>query len=123
MRSTVWVVDQALGRPRADAIAAELAARGVRTSVLDFADGPAVVVDDPPAGLARPEGVVREASVDLPADGHVTRRALLERFAGLLVVATAAAAVGAVAAFASPPPGRREDQDEIDAASFAELKS
>jgi cytochrome b6-f complex iron-sulfur subunit len=124
MRSTVWVVDQSLGRQRADAIAADLGSRGIRASVLAFADGPAVVVDDPPAGLARPAGVVREATVDLPADdGRLTRRVLLDRFAGALVVATAAAAVGAVAAFASPPPGRREDVSEIDAASFAELKA
>lgn len=124
MRSTVWVVDQALGSKRADAIAADLGARGIKANVLAFADGPAVVVDDPPAGLARPDGIVREATVDLPADeGKLTRRVLLERFAGALVVATAAAAVGAVAAFAAPPPGRREDVSEIDAASLAELKA
>jgi cytochrome b6-f complex iron-sulfur subunit len=125
MRSTVWVVDPAKGRARADAIAADLGGRGIRASVLEFADGPAVVIEDAPAEIARPEGVVREATVQLPAppSGSLTRRALLDLFAGALVVATAAGAVGAVAAFASPPHGRREDVDEIDAASLAELKA
>jgi cytochrome b6-f complex iron-sulfur subunit len=91
--------------------------------VLEFADGPAVVVDDPPAALVRPAGVIREATVELPAGERLTRRALLDRFAGALVVASAAAAAGAVVAFASPPPGRREDVSEIDAASFDELKA
>jgi cytochrome b6-f complex iron-sulfur subunit len=122
MRSTVWVVDPAQGRTRADQIVAELESRGVSAVVRMFVDGPAVVVEDAPDGLARPAGVVRAATVDLPGDGAITRRAALDLFAGALVVAVAAAAGGAAAAFAAPPAGRREDVAEIEAASFAELK-
>jgi cytochrome b6-f complex iron-sulfur subunit len=123
MRSTVWVVDPALGRARADAIVASLEKNGVSAVVHAFADGPAVVVEDAPASLAAPDGVVRSASVELPGDAAVTRRAVLDLFAGALVAVAGAACVGSVAAFASPPPGRREDVSEIEAASFAELKS
>jgi len=122
MRSTVWVVDPAQGRARADAIVAALEAEGVSAVVHAFADGPAVVVEDAPAGLERPDGVLRAATVELSGDGAITRRAVLDVFAGALVVAVAAAAGGAALAFASPPPGRREDVAEIEAASFADLK-
>jgi cytochrome b6-f complex iron-sulfur subunit len=123
MRSTVWIIDPALGRPRADAIVAELAARGVTAAARDFAQGPAVVLDAPPADLQLPEGVVRAVSIDLPATHGSTRRALLEAFAGLLVVTTAGASAGVAALFASPPAARREDVPEIEAASLAELKA
>lgn len=123
MRSTVWVVDPAQGRGRADAIASELTARGLAASVHAFADGPAVVVDDPPADLARPADVVRAATVDLPSDGLLTRRAALDFLVAALVVGSIAGAGGAVASYASPPAGRREDESEMDAASLSELKS
>jgi len=123
MRSTVWVVDPAQGRARADAIVAALGSRGVTAVVHAFADGPAVVVENAPASLETPDGVVRAATVDLPGDGAITRRAVLDLFAGALVVATAAAAAGAALGFAAPPPGRREDVSEIEAASLAELKA
>ncbi len=123
MRSTVWVIDPALGRAKADAVAAALEARGVSAEVHAFADGPAVVVEDAPADLERPDGVVRSATVELPGDGAITRRALLDLFAGALVLAGAASAGVAVTAFASPPAGRREDVPEIEAASLADLKA
>jgi len=122
MRSTVWVVDRALGVSRADAIAAQLGAQGVAARVHEFPDGPAVVVDDPPAGLAPHAGVVRTATVELPAESALTRRALLDVFAGALVVTTAAASMGVVTLFASPPARRADDEPEIEAASLAELK-
>jgi cytochrome b6-f complex iron-sulfur subunit len=123
MRSTVWVVDPAQGRARADAIVESLRQRGVPADVRTFVDGPAVVVEDAPASLETPDGVIRAATVELPGDAGMTRRALLDLFAGALVVAAGAAAVGAVAGFAAPPEGRREDVSEIEAASFAELKA
>jgi cytochrome b6-f complex iron-sulfur subunit len=123
MRSTVWVVDPKEGVARADAIAASLAAHGVAARVHEFPSGPAVVIDDPPAGLAPHAGVVRTATADVPAASAMTRRALLDVFAGALVVTTAAAATGVVTLFASPPPRRSEDESEIEAASLADLKA
>jgi cytochrome b6-f complex iron-sulfur subunit len=123
MRSTVWVVDPAQGRTKADAIVASLEQRGVSAVVHAFADGPAVVIENAPASLETPDGVLRAATVELPGDAALTRRAVLDLFAGALVAATCAAAAGAVGAFASPPPGRREDVAEIEAASLAELKA
>ena len=123
MRSTVWVVDRTLGVERADAIVAQLGAQGVTARVHEFPDGPAVVVDDAPAALAPLAGVVRTATVDIPAESALTRRALLDVFAGALVVTTAAAALGVVTLFASPPPRRAEDDAEIEPASLADLKA
>lgn len=123
MHSTVWVVDRAQGVARADAIVAALGAHGVKAEVHEFPDGPAVVIDNPPAGLMPHDGIVRTATVDLPADAALTRRALLDVFAGALVVATAASALGVVTMFASPPPRRTEDEAEIEAASLADLKA
>jgi cytochrome b6-f complex iron-sulfur subunit len=123
MRSTVWVVDPRAGVGRADAIAAALAAKGLAARVHEFPSGPAVVVDDPPPWLEPEDGVVRTATAELPGESALTRRALLDVFAGALVVVTAAAAGGVVTLFASPPPRRMEDEEEIEAASLAELKS
>jgi len=123
MRSTVWVIDPARGRPGAEAIVAALAERGIEAARREVDGVLAVVVEDPPAELVPPEGVLREASVEMPGGRGMTRRALLDVFAGAMVVVTAGATAGVAAMFASPPPARREDVGEIEAASLADLKA
>jgi cytochrome b6-f complex iron-sulfur subunit len=123
MRSTVWIIDPKLGRDAVLAIVGSLSGRGVRAVIRDLPCGPAVVVEDPPAGLVAPAGVVRAATVELPVEVGVTRRALLDTFAGALVVASVAAGVGVVGMFASPPPARREDVGEIDVAGLSDVKA
>jgi len=72
MRSTVWIVDPAKGRARADAIVGELAAKKLDAAVEDAPAGPAVVIDDAPDGLAPPADVVRSARI-APSDGDDAR--------------------------------------------------
>lgn len=123
MTKTVWIVDPKLGRDGAAGIAESLRARGMSAAVRELAAGTAVVIDDAPEPLEVPAGVSRRSSVELPAESGVTRRALLDTFAGALVFASVGAGAGVVAMFASPPPPRREDVGEIDVASLADLKA
>lgn len=123
MRSAVWVLDPLLPAGRAEAILAELTAAGAQASLRDLRGARAIVVDDPPALLQPPEGVVRAARVDLPGDGALTRRAFLDAFAGALAVAVAGAGVAVAASFAGAPPPRRDEVAEVEAASVAELRA
>ncbi len=123
MKRTVWIVDPRLGREGATGIAESLAARGMSAAVRVLSAGAAVVIDDAPAALEAPAGIVRQSSVEMPAGTGVTRRALLDTFAGALVFASVAAGAGVVGMFASPPPARREDVGEIEVASLSDLKA
>lgn len=122
MRSTVWVLDPSRGRAGAEEILAPLASRGIDAQIREVPSGLAVVIDNPPPDLAPPAGVIRTATVEVPGGEAVTRRALLDVFAGALVLTAGAGAAGVAAFFASPPAGRREDVGEIEAASLSDLK-
>jgi cytochrome b6-f complex iron-sulfur subunit len=117
------MLESSIPRERAQAIVAELAAKGLAAAVRDVESGTAVVVEEAPDGLEPPAGVARAVRVDLPERG-VTRRALLEAFAlalGAITVGGAALAAGAFAS--SQPQARPEGADEVEAASLAELKA
>jgi len=123
MRAAVWILDPALRVSGVEPILADLAARGLRAEAREVSGSLAVVVDDAPAGLVPPAGVVRSATVDLPGGGAVTRRAFLELFAGALAVALAGVGVGAAASFATPPATRPEDVESAEVTTLAELRS
>jgi cytochrome b6-f complex iron-sulfur subunit len=123
MKRTLWIVDPKLGREAAAGVAESLNARGMSAAVRELPTGTAVVIDDAPSALEVPAGIVRQSTVEMPAETGVTRRALLDTFAGALVFASIAAGAGVVGMFASPPPARREDVGEIDVASLTDLKA
>lgn len=123
MRSVVWVVDPAARADRVEAIVGELTAQGLTASAREIRGGIAIVVDDPPADLARPAEVIRAAGIELPGDGALTRRAFLDAFAASLAIGAVAASAGVVARFATPPAVRPEDVGEVEVASLADLKA
>jgi cytochrome b6-f complex iron-sulfur subunit len=122
MRSLVWVLDPKLAAADAESIVAGLAERDVKAAVRDLPAGRAIVVDDPPDGLAVPAGVVRSAGIDLPSDRALTRRAFLDAFAGALALSVVGAGVGVAASFAAPPPARNDDVTEVEAGTLTELR-
>lgn len=121
MRAAVWILDPALSVSAVEPIVADLTARGLKAETRDMAGALAVVVEEPPADLKPPEGVVRHATVDLP--GGLSRRAFLELFAGALAVALAGAGLTAAASFATPPAPAPDDVESVEVATLAELKA
>jgi hypothetical protein len=113
MRSEIQVVDPAAGQAEVEALLGSLAARGVPATLREFPGGArAVVVPDPPAGLARPASVVRRSTVEVPEASLVTRRNFLDSFAAGLAAATVGTGAVFAGIFAAPPEERRETVEE-----------
>jgi cytochrome b6-f complex iron-sulfur subunit len=121
MPSQVWVLDPAVGRERAEALLGSLAAREIRASLREVPGGFALVLDDPPADLARPAEAIRSSTVEVPTGSQITRRHFLDTFA--VALSASALGTGTVLAglYASPPHERSADADEVDVGSVSEI--
>lgn len=123
MPSQIWVLEGGVGRERAEALLGSLAAREVRASLREVPGGFALVVDDPPADLARPPEVVRRSTIEVPSGSQLTRRNFLDTFAVALSASAIATGVLLGGLYASPPHEREAEADELDVGSVSEIQA
>ena len=123
LRSHVWVLDPALDAARVESMLGSLTARGITASLREVAGGArVVVVQDAPADIVVPAGVLRSTAVETAEGGTISRRALLEVFASGLAVATVGGAAVVSTIYPIPPRSREDDSEEVEAGSLAELQ-